>query len=235
MDLDPQKHKGMVFSQCGECNSCCDGSLFTVGFVPLIDFIETAKYFPIVFQEIYGEYWPGMIYTLQSGLPCPYLERRKKRCTIYNTHRPVACRHFPFRFKAKDSADREPFVGFPFIIEIDNRCPALEIGSPGLSLLNEQGNISKLFITDIGMPERVDFVEETRDFCRKLALYGLFKKKKFKQQTESGKKITVVYQVIDKKKLNIAYEDMLNRYSPYIKAHWQSLKKPKKLIESVKY
>jgi Fe-S-cluster containining protein len=235
MDLDPQKHKGMVFSKCGECNSCCDGSLFSVGFVPLIDFIETAKLFPIVFQEIYGEYWPSMIYTLQPGLPCPYLDRVKKCCSIYSTYRPVACRHFPFRFKAKDSADREPFVGFPFIIEMDDRCPALEIDTPGLSLLNEHGNISKQFIADIGMPKRIDYVEETRNFCRKLDLYGLLKKTNFQQQTESGKKITAEYHIIDKKSLEIGYDDLQNQYSPYINAHWQSLEKPKKLIESALY
>ncbi|MBF0194918.1 MAG: SapC family protein [Magnetococcales bacterium] len=234
MDLDPQKHKGMVFSKCGECNSCCDGSLFTVGFVPLIDFIETAKYFPIVFQKIYGEYWPGMIYTLQAGVPCPYLDHKKKRCSIYNTHRPVACRHFPFRFKAKGSVEREPFVGFPFLIEMDDRCPALETDSPGLALLDESGNISMSFINSIGMPDRIDFVEETRDFCRKLDFYRLLKRKKFKLKTESGKKVTSTYHVIDKNRLNSGYEDLKSQYTPYIYAHHQSLKAPKILIESAR-
>ncbi|MBF0380810.1 MAG: SapC family protein [Magnetococcales bacterium] len=235
MDLDPEKHKGMVFSQCGECNNCCDGSLFTVGFVPLIDFVDTAKYFPIIFQKIYGEFWPGMIYTLLPGLACPYLDRQKKRCTIYDTHRPVACHHFPFRFIAKKRVEEEPFAGFPYTLEMDERCPALEVNSPGTQLLNEDGSLADNFVASIGAPKKTDFVEETRDFCRKLDFYGLFTKKRFYQQTEEGQKITVVYHVIDKQRLKTGFKDIKKQYNPYIKAHLKSLKKPKELIESVEY
>jgi Fe-S-cluster containining protein len=232
MDLDPKKHKGLVFSQCGTCNRCCDGSLFTVGFVPLMDFVDTANCFPIVFHKIYGEYWPGMIYTLQHGLPCPYMDQEKKQCAIYNTFRPVACHHFPFRFKAKESVDSGPFPGFPFIVEMDERCPAIERDQPGQALINQDGTISQSFIESIGLPSKVGFVEETRDFCRELDRYDLFKKKKFKQLTESGKKIKTVYHIIDKKRLKKGYPDLLSRYEPYLAAHWLSLEKPKQLIES---
>jgi Fe-S-cluster containining protein len=233
MDLDPEKHQGLVFSQCGTCNLCCDGSLFTAGFVPLMDFVETANCFPIVFHKIYGEYWPGMIYAVRSGVPCPYLDREKKCCTIYDTFRPVACHHFPFRFKAKESADSEPFSGFPFILEMDERCPALEKKLPGQLLINKDGSLSQQFIESIGLPDRVGFVDETRDFCRELDRVNLFKKKKFKHKTQSGRKIDITYQIIDKKRLKKNYSNLLKVYYPYIAAHWKSLDKFKILIEPV--
>ncbi|MBF0454802.1 MAG: SapC family protein [Magnetococcales bacterium] len=233
MDLNPEKHQSLVFTQCGTCNQCCDGSLFTAGFVPLSDFVETADCFPIVFHKIYGEYWPGMIYALKPGLPCPYLDLEKKRCSIYHTYRPVACIHFPFRFKAKPVAEIGPFPGYPFNLEIDERCPALVNNVPGTRLIEDDGTLSQPFLQGLSEPKQVDFVEETQQFCRQLGRFGLFKKKKFKHKDSSGKKSKISYQIVDKKKIEQEYPDLFKRYAPYLMAHWRSLDKPKKLIESM--
>ena len=232
MDLDPERDVELRFTACGSCSSCCDGSLFTVGFVPLMDFIETAKCFPIVFHKIYGEYWPGMIYSLRPGLPCPYLDAKKQRCTIYETFRPVACTNFPVRFKAKDSAAREPFVGFPFTLELDERCPGLERGVPGTRFLDAAGSLTMEFLDSMQIPSRIGFVEETRSFCRELNRYGLFKKKKFKRKGAGSKGIKAIYQIADKKRLEQEYPELLEKYSSYLVAHWSSLQRLKKLIES---
>jgi Fe-S-cluster containining protein len=234
MDLDPIIHQGLKISKCGTCNLCCDGSLFTAGFVPLIDFTETANCFPIVFHKIYGEYWPGMIYALKPGLPCPYLDQKNKQCSIYHTFRPVACHHFPFRFKAKEFAEKPPFVSFPYTLEMDERCPSLGKNQSGQILLNRDGSLSEDFIESIRVPSRVDFVQETQRFCRQLDRFQLFKKKSFKLKSKTGKKKRGSrYLIIDKSRLFEHYPEFYRQYAPYIDAHWKSLKKPRKLIESV--
>ncbi|MBF0448574.1 MAG: SapC family protein [Magnetococcales bacterium] len=231
MDLDPQNHCQLVFSECGTCTQCCDGSLFTSGFVPLMDFDGTADCFPIVFHKIYGKYWPGMIYTLKLGIPCPYLDSKQKRCRIYQTYRPVACIHFPFRFKAKQRIDQPPFVGFPFNLEMDERCPALTYHLPGQPLLTTDGSLSPAFLKQMAVPKQTDFVEVTQAFCREIDQYGLFVKKKFKRNTASGKPIKAVFRVIDRPRLEADHPALLQRYEPYLMAHWRSLDKPRKLIE----
>ena len=81
------------FHGCAECRDCCNGKLFSIGYVTFSDFKNIVRLFPTAFD--FESKRLIFFYSLAPLVGCHYF--RDNVCTLYNiTARPDACLNFPF-------------------------------------------------------------------------------------------------------------------------------------------
>lgn len=81
------------FHGCGDCRDCCNGKLFSLGYVTFSDFKTIIRLFPTAFD--YKNNLFLYFYSLAPLTACYYY--RDGECSIYNIQeRPDTCKNFPF-------------------------------------------------------------------------------------------------------------------------------------------
>lgn len=81
------------FHGCGECRDCCNGKLFSIGYVTFSDFKNIIRLFPTAFDFENKRFI--FFYSLVPLVGCHYF--RDNECSVYNIiDRPDACVNFPF-------------------------------------------------------------------------------------------------------------------------------------------
>ncbi|MBF0368801.1 MAG: SapC family protein [Magnetococcales bacterium] len=199
--LDPAQHRELTFTDCNGCTLCCDGTAFTVAFVPLPEIPLACRHFPVVFHKIGDNYWPGLFYTLKKKTLCLHLDPQSGRCQIYE-ERPISCASFPFHPSTPTPDEKPPFDNFPFVIEMDEQCPALQQDgdhSEGMAILESQkpNHLTEQMIQGFLRPERTDLEGQTVRFGRRLEGLGLLVKAKRVVKRPGKKKISQKYFVVD--------------------------------------
>lgn len=166
--VNPKEHATMVFAGCGDCCKCCDG-MYTCANVLVDEMFDTAKLFPVVFSKKEGEDGEislTLLYTLQKGVPCPYLDKESGWCKVYDSVRPRACKVYPFNVHEVRSAGQ----GRSFAVVFDDRCPGMRESDDGEPLIDEGGKFSdalrrKFFGDDMLRNYRENLLK-TRDFLQ---------------------------------------------------------------------
>lgn len=140
--VNPKEHAAMVFAGCDDCTACCDGSMYTCANVLIDEMFDTAKLFPVVFskkkEDEDDQISLTLLYTLQKGVPCPYLEKESGLCSVYDSVRPRACKVYPFNVHEVRSAGRER----SYAVVFDDRCPGMRESAEGESLIDGGGKFS---------------------------------------------------------------------------------------------
>jgi Fe-S-cluster containining protein len=140
--LNPKEHGQLIFSGCDTCTLCCDGSTFTCANVLLDEMFDTAKLFPVVFTKSEERLSLSLLYTLQKGVPCPYLDAETTLCEVYDSVRPRACKIFPFNVREVRAASPDQRS---FSVVFDERCPGIrpdEEAPPEKRILGPDGRLS---------------------------------------------------------------------------------------------
>lgn len=140
--LNAAAHGNLIFSGCDTCTLCCDGSTFTCANVLIDEMFDTAKLFPVVFTKSEERLSLSLLYTLQKGVPCPYLNAETTLCDVYDSVRPRACKIFPFNVREARSAHPDQRS---FSVVFDERCPGIQPGEEGEAvhrLLDANGRLS---------------------------------------------------------------------------------------------
>lgn len=138
--LHPKEHAGTAFGGCDTCTLCCDGSTYTCANVLLDEMFDTAKLFPVVFSKTDETINLSLLYTLNKGIPCPYLEKETGHCEVYDSIRPRACKIYPFNVKEIPSNQTDSTA---FAVVFDSRCPGIgENKEGGAALIGEDGKLS---------------------------------------------------------------------------------------------
>jgi Fe-S-cluster containining protein len=140
--LNAAEHGNRIFSGCDTCTLCCDGSTFTCANVLIDEMFDTAKLFPVVFTKSEERLSLSLLYTLQKGVPCPYLNAETTLCDVYDSVRPRACKIFPFNIREARSAHPDQRS---FSVVFDERCPGIRPGEEGEAehrLLDAEGRLS---------------------------------------------------------------------------------------------
>ena len=170
---------------CGTCIRCCNGSHFTLALVPVDEIIAAARWFPVVFKKVDGAFLPVMIYALEMGNACLYLDGKTGQCRIYHQGRPSACTNFPFRLSLATPPIDQAEQKFAGVVEVDGRCPALRQDGSGSVLMDETGRLTTGFLQTLIIPRESDFLERTIPFGRQLDYLNLLKKRRVK--TKKGR------------------------------------------------
>lgn len=140
--LNAREHGKHIFSGCDTCTLCCDGSTFTCANVLVDEMFDTAKLFPVVFTKSEERLSISLLYTLQKGVPCPYLDPKTTLCDVYDSVRPRACKIFPFNVREVRAATPDQRS---FSVVFDSRCPGIRPGEDGEEdhrLLDADGRLS---------------------------------------------------------------------------------------------
>lgn len=152
--FNPQKHAPLRFTGCGECTKCCDGSLFNSAILLVDELADATRLFPTIFTVHGKELRMALVYTLKSGVPCPYLDTEKKRCSIYDTARPRACRNFPFNAELVGNQGTQTATGYRYSFSFDTRCPAIKEADEGIPLVKDGKELSPEILDQfIGMDD----------------------------------------------------------------------------------
>ena len=144
--LNARDHGKHVFSGCDTCTLCCDGSTFTCANVLLDEMFDTAKLFPVVFTKSEERLSLSLLYTLQKGVPCPYLDAESTLCEVYDSVRPRACKIFPFNVREVPAADPDRRS---FSVVFDSRCPGIRPGGEADAehrLLDAEGHLAPAIV-----------------------------------------------------------------------------------------
>ncbi|MEZ4525941.1 MAG: SapC family protein [Desulfobacterales bacterium] len=138
--LSTKDHADLVFAGCDNCTMCCDGSTYTSANVLLNEMFDTAKLFPVVFSKNGDKLSLSLLYTLAKGVPCPYLDMSTKRCAVYDSIRPRACKIYPFNVRGMASSGNT----LSYSVVFDSRCPGLrEQKDSGVPLIGKDGRLSE--------------------------------------------------------------------------------------------
>ncbi|MEO5378057.1 MAG: YkgJ family cysteine cluster protein [Magnetococcus sp. DMHC-6] len=227
--LDPKIHAGWVFSHCQKCTLCCDGSAFTVASLSLGEIEVASRRFPIVFQKVGDAVYLGLVYALQQGIPCPYLDSLESRCLIYTEERPLSCRRFPFRVLSSSLHNKRSCKKKKnsYWVVMDRRCLAVSSHGVGVPLVAEEG-VSRELAEKFFLNEQHDFKCENNNFCAMLDYFGLLKKRQLLVKRDGRVVYQYTYWAVSKTKLthlSHASLEMLRKrgYFPLIKSHVVSL------------
>jgi Fe-S-cluster containining protein len=138
------KKNKLAFVGCENCSvNCCEGTKFNRASVLLNDLYDVAKLFPVVFKQTDDGEKIEMrfIFSLKRGTPCPYLDSDSKKCTIWDSVRPRACRSYPLIMESiKPTEDSKTH----FSIIIDTKfCEAVKESDEGIKIVTDDGKISE--------------------------------------------------------------------------------------------
>ncbi|MGE0083595.1 MAG: SapC family protein [Desulfococcaceae bacterium] len=138
--LNLKEHSNLAFAGCGNCTMCCDGSVYTSANVLLSEMFDTAKLFPVIFAKNGDKLSLSLLYTLSKGVPCPYLDMKSKRCAVYDSVRPRACKVYPFNVSQMVSSGNS----LTYSVVFDSRCPGLrEHKDSEMLLIGKEGKLSE--------------------------------------------------------------------------------------------
>jgi Fe-S-cluster containining protein len=149
----------LAFVGCENCSlNCCNGTVFNQATVLLNDFFGLAKIFPIVFQPTdSGEKIEmKLIFSMKKGVPCLYQNLESKKCTIWGSVRPGACRSYPFIRNIKTTAGSKTH----FTIGFDRYCQGVQESAEGIKIFTDDGEISQeIFNNFFGHVPLTSYVE----------------------------------------------------------------------------
>ncbi len=137
--LNLKEHADLVFAGCDNCTMCCDGSVYTSANVLISELFDTAKLFPVIFAKNGDKLSLSLLYTLSKGVPCPYLDRKSKRCAVYDSVRPRACKVYPFNVSPIASSGNS----LSYSVVFDSRCPGLrDLKDSEMRVIGKDGKLS---------------------------------------------------------------------------------------------